>query len=95
MAFVNAHYSDATQFNGGVAVNSNQIRVDNAAPTKAAAFALGGTDSTTATGTMLVPWVNAAYKFSTGLSKVVDSSNTPGIGLGVGWRDDEVLRHPE
>ncbi len=84
VAFVTAKYSDATQFNNGNAVNANQIRVDNAAPTKAAAFALGGTDSTTLTGTLVVPWVNAAYTFSKGLSKVVDSSNTGGTGIGVG-----------
>ncbi|HEY5220267.1 MAG TPA: Ig-like domain-containing protein, partial [Gemmatimonadaceae bacterium] len=82
VAFATAKYSDATQFNGGVAVNANTLRVDNKAPTKASVFALGA-DSTPA-NSLLVPWVNGTYVFSKGLAKVVDSSTVAGTGLGVG-----------
>ena len=83
VASVTAKYSDATQFNGGVAVLANKLRVDNQAPLRATTFALGGTTEGVGGNTLLVPWVNGVYAFSKGLSKVVDT-NTAAVYAGVG-----------
>ncbi len=82
VALVTAQYSDGTPFNGGAAVLTAKIRVDNAAPTAASVFQLGS--DTTPAHSLLIPWVNAAYGFTHGLANVIDSNAVAGTGLGVG-----------